>query len=89
MVMEMVIMIRIDAMHRNQHRRWSTMRPGVNFINVIRTKNSYERNFFYVQVTRENNVRTKCSYEIFVRIMLMKLSTEKGESWSIMAKFNF
>ena len=32
---------------------------GVNFINIIRTKNSYKRNFFYVQVTRENNVRTK------------------------------
>jgi len=48
--------------------------PGVNFINVKRTKNSYERcisaafsSYMYVEKRR--------SYEIFVRITLMKLAT--------------
>jgi len=36
--------------------------PGVNFINIIRTNFSYECRFFYVHVTRENNVRTKNLY---------------------------
>ncbi len=36
--------------------------PGVNFINVIRMNFSYGRRFFYVHVTRENNVHTKNSY---------------------------
>ncbi len=38
------------------HLRWRT---GVNFINILRTNFSYKRrfgSFFYVQVTRENDV---------------------------------
>jgi len=35
---------------------------GVNFINILRTNFSYKHHFFYVRVTRENNVSTKKSY---------------------------
>jgi len=38
------------------------MRAGLNFINILCTNFWYERCFFYVHVTRENNVRTKNSY---------------------------
>jgi len=38
------------------------LRAGVNFINVMGTNFSYECRFFYLQVTRENNVHTKNSY---------------------------
>ncbi len=36
--------------------------PGVDFINILRTNFSYERRFFYVHVTRENNICTKNLY---------------------------
>jgi len=51
--------------------------PGVNSINILCTKFSYERrfgSFFYVHVTREK-LPKQCSYKKFVRKMLMKLTT--------------
>jgi hypothetical protein len=66
---------------------------GVNFINVKRTKNSYERcilaafsSYMYVEKRR--------SYEIFVRIILMKLTAGclqyfYGVSSGIVNSFNF
>jgi len=60
---------------------------GVNFINILHTKNLYERcfaSFFlhtYVRTyvrkkfCRKDDVRMKNSYEKFVRKMLVKLTT--------------
>ncbi len=44
------------------HKMLMKLTLGVNFINVICTIFSYERRFFYLQVTRENNVCTKNLY---------------------------
>jgi len=41
---------------------WGFGSQGVNFINIISTHFLYKHRFFYVHVTRENNVCTKNSY---------------------------
>jgi hypothetical protein len=51
---------------------------GVNFINILCMNFSYEcrfGSFFYINITREK-LPKQCSYEKFVRKMLMKLTTE-------------
>jgi hypothetical protein len=49
------------------------MPPGVNFINNLRTKFSYERRFFtYMHL--EKSCQNDVSYKKFVRKLLMKLT---------------
>ncbi len=70
------MLVKLTTGHfHNFSRVWS----GVNFINVKRTKNSYERrisaafsSYMYVEKRR--------SYKIFVRITLMKLTTGRSET---------
>jgi len=55
--------------------------PGVNFINVKRTNFLYKRSFgsfYYVHVTRKK-LSKQHSYEKFVRLTLMKLTTAEPE----------
>jgi len=49
---------------------------GVNFINVKRTKNSYERRIS-AAFSSYMYVEKRHLYEIFVRITLMKLTTDR------------
>jgi len=52
-------------------------RPGINFINVLRSHFSYKSalsSFFYLHVTREK-LPKRLSYEKGVRKMLMKLTS--------------
>jgi len=56
----------------------TALNPGVNFINVKRTNFSYEcrfGSFYYIHVTREKLPEQR-SYKKFVRLTLMKLTTD-------------
>jgi len=61
------------------------VRPGVNFINILRTNFSYEcrfGSFFYLHVTRKKLPKQR-SYEKFVSKMLMKLTPVFLKSWVV------